>query len=92
MAPKADKGKGVKSAEAQRLAAPQKERAIFTPQLGVKELIEGVLLPLLGDGDAGASAHEGTPGRCFGAGSKRVPILRTVLLLRALPALLGVPL
>ena len=31
MAPKADKGKGVKSAEAQQLAALQKERAIFTP-------------------------------------------------------------
>ena len=31
MAPKADKGKGVKSAEAQRLAALRKERAIFTP-------------------------------------------------------------
>ena len=38
MAPKADKGKGVKSAEAQRLAALRKERAIFTPQLGVQEL------------------------------------------------------
>ena len=31
MAPKADKGKGVKSAEAQRLATLRKERAIFTP-------------------------------------------------------------
>ena len=31
MAPKADKGKGVKSAEAQRLVALRKERAIFTP-------------------------------------------------------------
>ena len=31
MAPKADKGKGVKSAEAQRLAALRKERAIFSP-------------------------------------------------------------
>ena len=51
---------------------------------------EVVLLPLLGDGDECASAHEGTPGRCFGAGSKRVPILRAILLLRALPALLGV--
>ena len=40
MAPKADKGKGVKSAEAQRLAALRKERAIFTPQLGVQELRE----------------------------------------------------
>ena len=40
MAPKADKGKGVKSAEAQRLAALRKERAIFSPQLGVKELRE----------------------------------------------------
>ena len=36
MAPKADKGKGVKSAEAQRLAALQKERALFSPQLGAK--------------------------------------------------------
>ena len=40
MAPKADKGKGVKSAEAQRLAALRKERAIFSPQLGVQELRE----------------------------------------------------
>ena len=40
MAPKADKGKGVKSAEAQRLAALRKERAIFSPQLGVKEMRE----------------------------------------------------
>ena len=31
MAPTADKGKGVKSAEAQRLAVLRKERAIFTP-------------------------------------------------------------
>ena len=29
--PKANKGKGVKSAEAQRLAALRKERAIFSP-------------------------------------------------------------
>ena len=89
MAPKADKGKGVKSAEAQRLAALRKERAIFSPPAR-RAGAEGVLLPLLGDGDAGASAHEGTPGRCFGAGSKRVPVLRAILLLRALPALLGV--
>ena len=40
MAPKADKGKGVKSAEAQRLAALRKERAIFSPQLGAQELRE----------------------------------------------------
>ena len=40
MAPKADKGKGVKSAEAQRLAALRKERAVFSPQLGVQELRE----------------------------------------------------
>ena len=40
MAQKADKGKGVKSAEAQRLAALRKERAIFSPQLGAKELRE----------------------------------------------------
>ena len=40
MAPKADKGKGVKSAEAQRLAALRKERVIFSPQLGVQELRE----------------------------------------------------
>ena len=33
MAPKADKGKGVKSAEAQRLAALRKERVIFSPYL-----------------------------------------------------------
>ena len=36
MAPKADKGKGVKSVEAQRLAALRKERAIFPPQLAAK--------------------------------------------------------
>ena len=40
MAPKADKGKVVKSAEAQRLAALRKERAIFPPQLAAKELRE----------------------------------------------------
>ena len=40
MAPKADKGKGVKSAEAQRLAALRKEREIFSPKLGAKELRE----------------------------------------------------
>ena len=40
MAPKADKGKGVKSAKAQRLVALRKERAIFSPQLSVKELRE----------------------------------------------------
>ena len=41
MAPKADKGKVVKSAEAQRLAALRKERAISPPpQLAVKELRE----------------------------------------------------
>ena len=40
MALKADKGKGVKSAEAQRLAALRKERAIFSPQLGAQELRE----------------------------------------------------
>ena len=40
MAPKADKGKGVKSAEAQRLAALRKEWEIFPHQLGAKELRE----------------------------------------------------
>ena len=40
MAPKADKGKGVKSAEAQRLVALRKERAIFPPHLDTKELRE----------------------------------------------------
>ena len=40
MAPKSDKGKVVKSAEAQRLAALRKERAIFPPQLAAKELRE----------------------------------------------------
>ena len=40
MAPKADKGKGVKSAEAQRIAALRKERALFPPQLDTKELRE----------------------------------------------------
>ena len=86
MAPKADKGKGVKSAEAQRLAALRKERVIFSPQLGVKELREYFYLFWATE----TRAHEGTPGRCFGTGSKRVPILRAVLLLQALPALLEV--
>ena len=88
MAPKADKGKVVKSAEAQRLAALRKERATFPPQLA--EGAEGVLLPLLVDGDASASAHAGTFRRRFHfkTVSKRIPLLRTVLLLRALPALL----
>ena len=40
MAPKADKGKGVKSAEAQRRAVLRKERAIFSPQLLRTELRE----------------------------------------------------
>ena len=40
MAPKADQGKGVKSAEAKRLAALRKERALFPPQLGAQELRE----------------------------------------------------
>ena len=86
MAPKADKGKGVKSAEAQRLAALRKERAIFPP--AHREGAEGVLLPFLVDGDASASAHEGTPGHCFETGSERVPLFRAILLLRALPAFL----
>ena len=86
MAPKADKGKGVKSAEAQRLAALRKERAIFPP--ACREGAEGVLLPLLVDGDASASVHEGTSSRRLENGSKRISFLRLVLLLRALPALL----
>ena len=40
MAPKADKGKGVKLVEAQRLTALRKERALFPPQLATKELRE----------------------------------------------------
>ena len=76
MAPKADKGKGVKSAEAQRLAALRKERAIFSPQLGVQELREYFYLFWATE----TRAHPRT----------RVPILRAILLLRALPALLGV--
>ena len=87
MAPKADKGKGVKSAEAQRLAALRKERAISPPPAH-REGAEGVLLPLLVDGDASASAHEGTSSRRLENGSKWIPFLRLVLLLRALPALL----
>ena len=55
-----------------------------------REGAEGVLLPLLGDGDACASAHEGTPGCCLEVVSKWVPVLPAILLLRALPALLGV--
>ena len=49
---------------------------------------EGVLLPLLVDGDASASAHKGTPGHRFETGSERVSLFRAVLLLRALPAFL----
>ena len=81
------KGREVGRGAAARGAA---EGAGDLPPLARREGAKGVLLPLLGDGDAGASAHEGTPGRCFGTGSKRAPILRAVLLLRALPALLGV--
>ena len=60
MAPKADKGKVVKSTEAQRLVALRKERAISPPPQARREGAEGELLPLLVDGDASASAHEGT--------------------------------
>ena len=86
MAPRADKGKAVKSTEAQQLEALQKERAIFPPAR--REGAEGVLLPILVDGDASASTHEGTPNCRFGTGSEWIPFLRAVLLLRALPALL----
>ena len=86
MALKADKGKVVKSAEAQRLAALRKERAISP--LARREGAEGVLLPLLVDGDASASAHEGTLSRRFETGSEWISLLRVVLLLRALPAFL----
>ena len=88
MAPKADKGKGVKSTEAQRLAALRKERAVFPPPQACREGAEGVLLPLLVDGDTSASAHEGTSRRRLEKGSKRILFLCLVLLLRALPALL----
>ena len=84
MAPKA--WKVVKSAEAQRLAALQKERAIFPPAR--REGAEGVLLPLLVDGDASASVHEGTLSCRFETGSEWISLLRVVLLLRALPAFL----
>ena len=86
MAPKVDKGKLVKSAKAQRLAVLRKERAIFPPAR--REGDAGVLLPLLVDGDASASAYEGTPSCRFGTGSEWIPFLRAVLLLRALPAFL----
>ena len=88
MAPKADKGKGVKSAEAQWLAALRKEWAIFPPPPARCKGAEGVLLPLLVDEDASASVHEGTPSCRFGTSSERVPLFRVVLLLRALPAFL----
>ena len=88
MAPKADKGKVVKSAEAQRLAALRKEREISPPPPARREGAEGVLLPLLVDGDASASAYEGTPSCRLGTGSEWIPFLRAVLLLRALPAFL----
>ena len=58
------------------------------PPSACREGAEGVLLPLLVDGDASASAHEGTPGCRFGTGSERISLFRAVLLLRALPALL----
>ena len=40
MAPKAGKGKAVKSTEAQRLAELRKERTTFPPKLAAKELRE----------------------------------------------------
>ena len=40
MAPKAEKGKAAKSAEAQRLAVLRKEWAIFPPKLAARELRE----------------------------------------------------
>ena len=86
MAPKADKGKVVKSAEAQRLTVLRKEQATFPPARC--EGAEGVLLPLLVDGDASASAHEGTLSCRFGTSSEWISLLRVVLLLQALPAIL----
>ena len=44
MASKADKGKALKSTEAQRLAALRKERAVFPPKLAVRELRENYYL------------------------------------------------
>ena len=44
MAPRANKGKVVKSTKAQRLAALRKERAIFPPKLAVRELRENYYL------------------------------------------------
>ena len=58
------------------------------PPLAWREGAEGLLLPLLVDGDASASAYEGTPSCRFGTGSEWIPFLRAVLLLRALPAFL----
>ena len=87
MAPKA--GKVVKSAEAQRLAALRKERALFPPQLGAQELREYYYLFWSTETRA-HPAHEGTLHRRFETGSKRVPLLRAILLLRALPAFLRI--
>ena len=58
------------------------------PPSARREGAEGVLLPLLVDGDASASAHEGTLSCRFGTGSEWISLLRVVLLLRALPAFL----
>ena len=58
------------------------------PPQARREGAEGVLLPLLVDGDASASAHEGTLSRRFGTGSEWISLLRVVLLLWALPAFL----
>ena len=46
---------------------------------------EGVILPLLGDGDAGASAHEGTPGRRFGTAPNGYPFFALFFYCRLCP-------
>ena len=61
-ATKAVAAKAVKSTEAQRLEALRKERATSPPPppRALREGAKGVVLSLLVDGDAGASAHKGT--------------------------------
>ena len=83
MAPKADKGKVVKSTEAQRLAALRKKWAIFPPKLAARELRENYYCFWSTE----TRAHPRTSRR-LEDGSKWISILRLVLLLRALSAFL----
>ena len=88
MAPKGDKGKGVKSAEAQRLAALRKERAIFSPQLGVQELREYFYLFWATETRAHPRMRV-LPAAASELAPNGYPFF-ALFFLRALPALLGV--